>query len=131
MLGSLYPFGGNKADLTGGDWGFVLLCALVLFGAAILCALPIAISNRRRNALHELILAGSLFWGAAAAWTTLSWVIAAWNWSKEKNTLMLSGYYKTAVADPGPQVPWIWWIGLATLFSILLGLSLRRSPTGS
>jgi hypothetical protein len=131
MAAILSPFGGNKADLTGGDWGFVLLCALVILGAAVLTALPIAISNRRRNPLHELILGGSLFWGAAAAWTTFSWVIASWNWSKEKNTLMLSGYYKTAVADPGPPVPWIWWIALAVLFLVLLGLALRPSPRAS
>ncbi len=131
MLRSIHPLGGDKADLTGGDWGFVLLCGLVLFAAAILTALPIAISNRRRNPLGELILAGSLFWGVAFAWSALSWAIAAWNWSKEKNTLMLAGYYKTAVADPGPPIPWTWWIALAALFLVLLGLSFRRGPAPS
>jgi hypothetical protein len=128
MFWCVPPLGGNRADLTGGDWGFVLLCGLVLLGAAVLTALPIAISNRRRNPLGELILAGSLFWGVAAAWSTLSWAVAAWNWSKEKNTLMLAGYYKTVSTDPGPQVPWTWWIPLAALFLVLLGLSFRRGP---
>jgi hypothetical protein len=131
MLACLSPFGGNRADLTGGDWGFVLLCILVLLGAAGLTAIPIANSNRRRNPQGELILAGSLFWGVASVWSTLSWVIAAWNWSKEKNTLMLAGYSRTVAADPGPQAPWIWWIALAALFLILLGLSCRRGPAAS
>ncbi|HVR84335.1 MAG TPA: hypothetical protein VMU54_08495 [Planctomycetota bacterium] len=131
MFSCLLLSGGNQADLSGGNWGFVLLCSLVLLAAAVLTGFPIAISNRRRNPLSELILAGSLFWGVAATWSTLSWVIAAWNWSKEKNTLMLAGYYKTAVADPGPQIPWIWWIALAALFLVLLSLSFRRGPAPS
>jgi hypothetical protein len=129
MLTCIHPFGGNKADLTGGDWGFVLLCGFVLLAAAVLTAFPIAISNRRQNPLSELILVGSLFWGGVAAWKTLSWVISAWNWSKEKNTLMLAGYYWTVAADPGPQVPWTWWSALAALFLVLLCLSFCRRPT--
>jgi len=128
MLVGLNPLGGNRADLTGGDWGFVLLCTLVLLGAAVLSAFPIAISNRRRNPQREWILAGSLFWGAGSAWSSLSWVIAAWNWSKEKNTLMLAGYSRTVAADPGPQAPWMWWMALAAFFLIVLGLSFRRGP---
>ena len=125
MLALIPPLGGNKGDLTGGDWGFVLLCGLVLLGTVVLVACPILISNRRRNPHGELILAGSLFWGVAAAWSGIFWVIASWNWSKEKNTLMLAGYYKTIAADPGPQPPWSRWVALSCLFLVLLCLSFR------
>jgi len=127
MLPYSRPLGGNRADMTGGDWGFVLLCVLVLVAAALLVAFPVAISSRRGNPLRELILAGSLFWGALAAWSAFSWIIASWNWSREKNTLMLAGYYQTVAADPGPQVPWTRWGLLGAFFLVLLGLAFRGS----
>jgi hypothetical protein len=127
MLARLLVWDGTRADLTGGEWTFVLLCALVLVGAAILAVFPIAMANRRRNPQGELILAGSLFWGGGAAWSTLSWVLSTWKWSREKSTLMLEGYYKTAIADPAPRVPWPWWLALAALYVLLLALSLRRA----
>jgi len=128
MLACSRPLGGNRVDLTGGDWGFVLLCGLILLATALLVAFPIAISNRRRNPIREWILAGSLFWGACAAWSAFSWMIASWNWSREKNTLMLAGYYQTVAADPGPKAPWASWVALVALFLVLLGLSFRRGP---
>ncbi len=128
MLARLPAVDGSKADLTGGDWTFVLLCALVLAGAAVLAIFPIAVSSRRRNPLGDAILAGSLLWGTGAAWSTLSWAIAAWKWSREKDALILEGYYKTAMADPGPARPWPWWILLATFYVVLVALSFRRRP---
>lgn len=131
MLFRSSPFGGNKADLMGRDWGFVMLCGLVLFGAAVLVAVPIFMSNRRRSPHGEGILAGSLLWGVAAAWSGISWVIALWDWSKERNALLLAGYYDTVAADPGPEAPRGRWIALACLFLVLLGLSFRRDPKES
>jgi hypothetical protein len=122
----LAHLGGNRDDLTGGDWVFILGCAGVLVGVAVLVAIPCAISNRRRNRQGELILAGALFWGLGAAWTGLGALVAQWNWSKERMTLLLGGYYKTVASDPGPRLPWGWWTLLAALYLVLLGLSLRR-----
>ena len=129
MLARLRVLDGSKADLTGGDWTFVLICGAVLVAVAVFALFPIAVSNRRRNPLGEAILAGALFWGTGAAWSTLSWAIAAWKWSREKDTLILEGYYKTAMADPGPPRPWAWWIVLATLYAVLVILSFRRRPS--
>lgn len=128
MLARLRLLDGSKADLTGSDWTFVLLCALVLAGVAVLALFPVAVSNRRRNPLSDAILAGALFWGAGTAWSTLSWATAAWKWSREKDALILEGYYKTAMADPGPPKPWPWWIILGTLYVVLVALSFRRRP---
>jgi hypothetical protein len=121
-----FALGGGKDDLTGGDWGFILLCGLVLLAAAILVFIPILIATRRGSATRELILAGSFFWGVAAAGVALSAVMASWNWAKEKNTLMLSGYYKTVAHDPGPALPWTAGMILAGLYAVLLVLALRR-----
>lgn len=120
--------GGGKDDLTGGDWGFLLLCGLVILGAAVLVFAPILIATRRGSPSRELVLAGSFFWGIGAAGVALSAVMASWNWAKEKNTLMLSGYYKTVAHDPGPALPWTWGILLAGLYAGLLVLAFRRKP---
>lgn len=128
LLSSLRPgvANGEKTDLTGGDWGYLLLCGAILVVDAVFVIAPIALSSRRRSPWGELVLAGSLFWGLGVAWTSMGALTAVWKWAKDQNTLMLAGYRDTAVADPAPRLPWGWWAALLGLYVLLLCLAWGR-----
>ena len=121
---------GEKDDITGSNLNFILMCALILFGAALFILLPIVIAHRRGGPWGEAIRAGSILWGIVAAWSMITAATAAWKWAKEQNTLLLSGYYDPATRGDGPKPPWTWWLVLAGVYLVLLALAAarRRSP---
>jgi hypothetical protein len=122
---------GEKDDITGSNLNFILICALILFGAALFMVLPIVVAHRRGNPWGEAIRAGSIFWGIGAAWSVISAATAAWKWAKEQNTLLLSGYYDPTTRGDGPKPPWTWWLVLAGVYLVLLGLAATRGRSPS
>src|SRR5512146_9051 len=115
-------------DLSGSEWGIVMIALAVIVVAAALAMLPIGIARYRRHTQHSAIAAMAVLWALVVAGTVLQTVSAELKWSREYVLMLKTGYYDPRDTSGAPEWPWRIWIALAVGFGILvLYAAARRS----
>jgi hypothetical protein len=100
--------------------GLVLLCA----GLAMV---PACVAWARRHRRAEAIVPLALVWGLGAAISAIATFISQYHWSKDRMTLIESGYYDPQDASGAPAMPWMIWIALAVMYALLIVWAMGRT----
>jgi hypothetical protein len=114
----------EPTDLSASGWLLILECCGAILGVAVLVIVPMAIAALRRHQQREIVNTIAFWWGLVAAGSTVWPTIAEFNWKKEWQLRIMTGYLDPRDMTGAPRWPGTLWTLLAIAYGVLLVFTL-------
>jgi hypothetical protein len=123
----------EPADLSASGWLLILECCGAILFVAALAIVPMAIAAHRRHQQREIVNTIAFMWGLIAAGSAVWLTIAEFNWKKEWQLRIMTGYLDPRDVTGAPRWPGTLWTILTIAYGALVVFTLvsggrARSP---
>jgi hypothetical protein len=116
----------EPTDLSASGWLLILECCGAILGVAALVIVPMAIAALRRHQQREIVNTIAFLWGLIAAGSTVWLTIAEFNWKKEWQLRIMTGYLDPRDMTGAPRWPGTLSTILTIAYGVLVVFSLIR-----